>query len=246
MRPELLRTLIVDDELSARKRLRILCDAHPDVTVVGMAGSGEEAVALTGTVSPDLVLLDIAMPGLDGLAVARHVGERDRSPAIVFHTAHDGHALTAFDANAVDYLLKPVSAERLSRAIERAKRHGQRTIADPAATRIEWIDSLWVPHQGAMRRVSVGDIERIESDDDYIRLVTPQKTYLLHDAIARLEKKLDPSMFVRLRRSIIVNRNRLGGLRHDGSGAWSALLVDGFEARIGPTYLAAVKALMQK
>ena len=246
MRSDLLRTLIVDDELSARKRLRILCDAHPDVTVVGMAGSGAEAVALSGTVSPDLVLLDIAMPGLDGLAVARLIGERGRPPAIVFHTAHDGHALAAFDVDAVDYLLKPVSAERLSRAVERAKRHGQQATVDRAMTPIEWIDSLWVPHQGAMRRVLVSDIERIESEDDYIRLVTAQKSYLLHEAIARLEKKLDPSMFVRLRRSIIVNRSRLAGLRNDGGGAWSALLLDGFESRIGPTYLAAVKALMQK
>ena len=244
MKPDPLRVLIVDDERSARTRLRILCDANSDVAVVGMAESGEEALALIGTASPDLLLLDIAMPEIGGIAVARRVGERHRPPAVVFHTAHDGHALTAFGVNAVDYLLKPVSAERLSRAFARARRHQQPSSNEPA-TPTGWLDALWVPHGGAMRRVSVTDIERVEAEDDYIRLVTAQRSYLLHEAMGRLEKKLDPSTFVRLRRSIIVNRNRLESLRHDGSGAWSARLIDGFETRIGPTYLATVKALLQ-
>ena len=245
MRHDPLRVLIVDDEMSARKRLRILCDARPDVTVVGMADSGEEAVALVQAASPDLLLLDIAMPGLNGFAVARRLSEGDQRPVIVFHTAHDSYALAAFDADAADYLLKPVSAERLARAIERARRHRQLPEHDAVAP-FKWIEALWVPHQGAMRRIAVTDIERIESEDDYIRLVTAERSYLLHEAIARLEKKLDPATFVRVRRSVIVNRSRLAGLRHDGLGVWSALLVEGSELRIGPTYLAAVKALMRK
>ncbi len=249
MAPERLRVLIVDDEPPARTRLRILCEARSDVAVIGQAATGEEALELARSLSPDLMLMDIAMPGLDGLGVARMMDASASRPAVVFCTAYDRHAVAAFDVDAVDYLLKPISAERLGKAIERVRRPERpRPVGPPAgevSDRGGFIQAIWAPYRGAMRKVPVGAIDRIEAEDDYVRLFTSDRTYLLHEAMARLEQKLDPAGFIRLRRSVIVRRDTLEGLRCDGLNAWSALLAGGGEVRIGPTYLAKVKALLK-
>ncbi len=248
--PERLRVLIVDDEPPARTRLRILCEARSDVAVIGQAATGEEALELARSLSPDLMLMDIAMPGLDGLGVARMMEVGASRPAVVFCTAYDRHAVAAFDLDAVDYLLKPISGERLGKAIERVRRPERLRPAAPPATggvpdQPAFIQAIWAPYRGEMRKVPVCKIDRIEAEDDYVRLFTPERSYLLHEAMARLEQKLDPASFIRLRRSVIVRRDMLEGLRCDGLNGWSALLADGGEVRIGPTYLARVKALLK-
>jgi two-component system response regulator AlgR len=225
-------------------RLRVLCEARTDVEVVGMAANGEEALELARLFSPDLMLMDIAMPDFDGLAAARLMESFERRPAVVFCTAYLDYALAAFDVDAVDYLLKPIPAERLSRAIERVRRLKHPPLLD-GTTRPRFISEIWAPHLGAMRKIPITDIERIEAEGDYVRLITPPRSYLLHEAIVRLEQKLDPASFIRLRRSVIIRRDTLVGLRSERLNVWIALLKDGGEVRIGPTYVAKVKSIQK-
>jgi two-component system, LytTR family, response regulator AlgR len=240
------RTLIVDDEPLAVERMQILCARIPALQVVGTASDGAAALRLIAALAPDLVLLDMTMPEMDGLGVARALAGQANRPAVVFVTAHDDFAVEAFDCDAVDYVLKPVAQERLERAVERA----QTRRAAPAETPLtpekpasEWIEEFWVPHRSELIRVGAGDLERIDAERDYVRLHVGPRSYLMLHTIAGLESRLDPDRFIRLHRSTIVRRDRIAGLKHDGLGVWSAELVDGSMQRIGRTYLARVKAM---
>ncbi|MBA4355519.1 MAG: DNA-binding response regulator, partial [Novosphingobium sp.] len=197
--------------------------------------------------TPDLVLLDMTMPEVDGLGVARALAGQANRPAVVFVTAHDDFAVEAFDCDAVDYVLKPVAQERLERAVERAQ---MRRAAAPAQVDLrpekapsEWIEEFWVPHRSELIRVAAADLERIDAERDYVRLHAGARSYMMLHTIAGLEARLDPECFIRLHRSTIVRRDRIAGLKHDGLGVWSAELVDGSVQRIGRTYLARVKAM---
>ena len=196
---------------------------------------------------PDLILLDIAMPDGDGISVARRIAEdwdkaKGPPPAIIFVTAFDGFAVEAFDLSAVDYLLKPVAAERLARAVERA-RERRAIYAAPTPSITDYVKEFWVPHRSEMVRVAASDIERIDAERDYVRLHSAGRNYLLHHTMTGLVTRLDPEMFIRLHRSVIVRRDRIRSLGHDRAGAWHAELVDGETVRIGRTYLARVKAM---
>jgi len=245
-----LRTLIVDDEPLAVERLQILCARIPALLVVGTASDGGAALRLIEALTPDLVLLDMTMPEVDGLGVARQlaaavVGSAHR-PSVIFVTAHEDFAVDAFDLDAVDYVLKPVSPDRLERAIGRALVRRTQTLApsgtDPEQTS-PWLEELWVPHRSELVRLATLDLDRIDAERDYVRLHTGTRSYLMLHTIAGLEARLDPERFIRLHRSVIVRRDRIAGLRHDGLGVWSAELVDGDAVRIGRTYLARVKAM---
>ena len=233
-----LRTLVVDDEPLAVERLQVLCDLIDGLELVGAASDGEAALRLIEALSPDLILLDISMPGLDGLAVARALEGRATRPAVIFCTAFDQYAVAAFDVAASDYLLKPVAPDRLVRAVARV-REGASTARPTTA----WVEQLWVNHRSEMVRISVDQIDRIEAERDYMRLHLGVRTYLVHQTLGDLERKLDPELFLRLHRSNIVRRATIVRLRHDGLGAWRAVLADGVEVRIGRTYLAAAKAI---
>jgi two-component system response regulator AlgR len=244
---ETLRTLIVDDEPLAVERMQILCARIPSLAVVGTASDGGAALRLVEALSPDLLLLDMTMPEVDGLAVARRLASQPNKPAVVFVTAHDHFAVEAFDLDAVDYVLKPVAQDRLERAIERAVAR-RRPASGAAAEETEWIEEFWVPHRSELVRIAAADLERIDAERDYVRLHVGQKdgpgrSYLLLHTIAGLEARLDPERFIRLHRSTIVRRDRIAGLRHDGLGVWSAELADGSALRIGRTYLAKAKAM---
>lgn len=238
-----LRTLIVDDEPIASRRMRILCDDIPEIDIVGMASEGAAAVANIESLVPDLVLLDIAMPGLDGLAVARAVETMPARPAIIFCTAHDQHAIAAFDVSATDYLLKPVNRERLLRSVGRV-RDKLRVRATIRPAQASWMQDLWVPYRDGMTRIVTTDIDRIEAERDYMRIRTGTTSYLLHETITRLATRLDPALFIRLRRSVIVRRALIRSLRHDGLGVWTAMLQDGTEIRVGPTFLSELKIML--
>jgi two-component system, LytTR family, response regulator AlgR len=248
-----LRTLIVDDEPLAVERLQIICAGLARLAVVGTASDGAAALRLVEALAPDLVLLDMTMPELDGLAVARRLAASPAPPAIVFVTAHDSFAVEAFDLDAVDYVLKPVAPERLERAIGRAfsrRRAAPAMSAPPASARSpsDHIAEFWVPHRSELLRLSADDVTRIDAERDYVRLHVAgpaggARSYLLLQTIAGLEARLDPGRFIRVHRSVILRRDRIAGLRHDGLGAWSAELADGSAVRIGRTYLASVKAM---
>ncbi|MBC7492619.1 MAG: response regulator transcription factor [Novosphingobium sp.] len=253
-----LRTLIVDDEPLAVERLQILCARIPALSVIGTASDGAAALRLIEALSPDLVLLDMTMPEVDGLGVARQLAAAaiasGHRPSVIFVTAHEDFAVDAFDLDAVDYVLKPVSPDRLERAVGRAlARRSQpgAKIEGEAAPAGQWLEELWVPHRSELVRLATIDLDRIDADRDYVRLHVSGPTssgggarsYLMLHTIAGLESRLDPERFIRLHRSTIVRRDRIAGLRHDGLGVWSVELVDGEAVRIGRTYLARVKAM---
>ncbi len=240
-----LRTLIVDDEPLAVERLQILCAQTEGIALVGTASDGEAALRLIEALSPELVLLDISMPGLDGLGVAQVLEGQVPRPAVIFCTAFDQFAVAAFDVSAVDYLLKPVVPERLARAVSRV---AEIVRLPPAVDtpRTPWAEEFWVPYRSEMIRIAALAIDRVEAERDYMRLHVGTRSFLLHQTISALEQKLDPSRFIRLHRSTIVRRDRITGLRHDGLGTWFAGLADGGEVRIGRSYLAAAKGLAGK
>ena len=234
-----LRTLIVDDEPLAVERMQVICARLPELRVIGTASDGAAALRLIEALSPELVLLDLTMPEVDGLTVARKLARLARRPAVIFVTAHEHFAVEAFDLDAVDYVLKPVAPERLRRAIDRAlARRG----SEGAAKESAWLEELWVPHRAELLRIEVAQVQRIDAERDYVRLHVGDRSYLLLQTIAGLEARLDPQQFIRIHRSTILRRECIRGLRHDGLGVWSIELDDGEALRIGRTYLAKVKA----
>ena len=242
--PEQLATLIVDDEPLALERMELICAGIPLLRVVGTARDGEAALAAIADLSPDLVLLDITMPELDGMAVARVLTRREDAPAVIFVTAHENFAVEAFDLDAFDYVLKPVTPERLERSVARAiARRNVRARGEP-----KWLSEFWVPYRSELLRVAASDVEQIDAERDYVRLhvASPsgtRRSYLLLQTVSGLEARLDPRQFIRLHRSTILRRDRIVGLRHDGLGVWSAELDDGSMVRIGRTYLSRAKPM---
>ena len=244
--PAPLRTLIVDDEPLAVERIQVICAEIPAIHVVGTASDGAAALRLAEKLTPDLVLLDMTMPEMDGLGVARAFVAQESPPAVIFVTAHDNFAVEAFDLEAVDYVLKPVAAERLERAVERAiNRRGERKARSGT-----YLDELWVPNRSELLRIAVKEVHRIDAERDYVRLNVgtdeAPRSYLLLQTIAGLEARLDPDEFIRIHRSTILRRDTIRGLRHDGLGVWSAELYNGETLRIGRTYLPKVKAMARR
>lgn len=243
-----LRTLIVDDEPLAIERMQILCADRAELALVGTAADGAAALRLVEALSPDLVFLDIAMPGRTGIAVAREIAAIAQNaggtpPAIIFVTAFEGFAVEAFDLSATDYLLKPVAPDRLERAIGRVIDR-RRTYAVPPQPAADVASEFWVPHRSELIRIAACDIDRIDAERDYMRLHVGERSYLLHETITTLENRLDPALFIRLHRSVIVRKDRIARLAHDKAGAWHAELVNGDHARIGRTHLPTVKAMI--
>jgi two-component system response regulator AlgR len=232
-----LRTLIVDDEPLAVERLARLCDRSARLEVVATALSGAEALQVIPRCAVQLLLLDIGMAGLDGLAVARQL-PADSAPGVIFITAFDNFAIAAFELAAIDYLLKPVAADRLEIAAARAV---QRLQSPRAASSGGSANDLWIPHRGELIRLSLASIDRVSAERDYVRLHTRSASYLLHGTLTGFENRLEPADYMRLHRSEIVRRDAVVGLSHNGGGAWVARLRDGSVVRIGRSYLEAVR-----
>jgi len=235
--------MVVDDEPLAVERLQLLLARCPGASVVGTANDGEAALRIAEAVSPDVVLLDIAMPGMDGIDVARALSESPIDPAVVFVTAFDNFAVAAFDVAAIDYLMKPVEHHRLERALERVGAHlaGDRR---PTGRRAPaHVEEFWVPDMSGLVRIAATDIERITAERDYMRLHVGARSWLIHRTIAKLEEDLDPALFIRVHRSVIVRRDAITGLYRDDAGHWTARLRDGGEQRIGRSYIDNVKKL---
>jgi two-component system response regulator AlgR len=236
-----IRTLVVDDEPLAIERLQILCAREPMIDLVGTASDGEAALRLIEALEPEMMMLDIAMPGLDGIGVAKAVEKLARKPAIIFCTAFDQYAVAAFDLAATDYLLKPVAQERLGKAVARVIERRRAPADEQMAS--DYSQEFWVPHRSEMIRIAAQDIDRIEAERDYMRLHVGTRSFLLHQTITELERRLDPAQFIRLHRSTIVRRDRIARLSHDGMGVWHAVLSDEERIRIGRTYLPAARTL---
>lgn len=212
MRPEPVRTLLVDDEPLVRRGLCEYLAACDGVEVVGEAGDGIAAVQQIEELRPDLVFLDVQMPGLDGFEVLAQI-EPERRPVVVFVTAFDQYALRAFEAHAIDYLLKPFDEDRFRTAMERArtwlaKAQGQRATGVSALLdevgRVRRADRFVVKHAGRLRLVPADEVEWIEARGNYVHLHHTEGPFLLRETLAALQESLDPARFVRVHRSAIV------------------------------------------
>ena len=234
---EPIRTLVVDDEPDARRGILALLRSDPDILIVGECRDGYEAVAAIERASPDLVFLDIQMPELDGFGVLRRVGP-ERMPVVVFVTAFDLYALRAFETHALDFLLKPFSDQRFADALSQAKmrvrqeristlgeqlaaliesraeRHPTSAPAtvtagtEPPATR-RYLERVMIRTAGRVSPIRVDDIDWIEADDYYAKVHVAGRSHLIRETMDALEAKLDPSRFVRVHRSAIVNVDRI-------------------------------------
>lgn len=243
---EPLRLLVVDDEPLAVERLQLLLARIEGVQLAGTASDGAAALRLVEVVAPDAVLLDIAMPGMDGIDVARALSKMPRPPVVIFVTAFDAFAVAAFDVDAVDYVMKPVAADRLARAVERARERvlGRGAEAPaPAAEVPGHIEEFWVSESRGLVRLAAVDIDRITAERDYMRLHVGPRSWLINHTIAKLEEELDGGRFVRLHRSAIVRRDFVTGLRRDEGGRWWAKLGDGEEQKVGRLYVQKAKGL---
>lgn len=238
-----LRILVVDDEPLAIERLQLLLARCEGVTLVGTAADGEAALRIAEAVRPDLLLLDIAMPGMDGIEVARALAGSAFHPAVIFVTAFDNFAVAAFDVAAVDYLMKPVDGERLARALDRAREHIAKGAPAPAPIAGRYVEEFWVPDQNGLVRIAASDIDRITAERDYMRLHVGKRSWLIYRTIGKLEEELDPELFVRVHRSSILRRDTIAGFVRDTMGHWVARLCDGSEQRIGRNYSDQVKKL---
>jgi two-component system, LytTR family, response regulator len=250
-----LRAVIVDDEPLAREGMRLHLEAEPGIEVVGEAADGAAAIDLVRDVRPDLLFLDVQMPGLNGFDVVEQLGADDL-PAVIFVTAWDRFALRAFDAHAIDYLLKPVDPERLRRALERAR---QLLAGEPRRSLEERIHALLqgvgrgadhlsrvvVRHQGRILLVRVDDIDWIEAASNYVQIHVRGKSFTLRETMGRLEERLDPAEFLRIHRSLIVRIDRIREMEPLLQGDYLIVLADGTRLTSSRSYRQRIRDLLR-
>ena len=267
----MLTALIVDDEELARRGLEIRLEKYPEIEVCGQCSNGREAVAAVADRKPDLIFLDVQMPGMDGFEVLRRLSGNDM-PIVIFVTAFNEYALQAFGANALDYLLKPINDERLSEAITRAlEMHDQKlasahrnrllklvceltgkelTLEDAMAGYSEATTSF--PKRLAIRDgretvcIDIGDIDWIDAAGDYMCVHSGGDTHVLRGTMKRLESLLNPEIFVRVHRSTIVNRHRVRSLRPHRNGEYFLTLDNRRELKLSRSYKANLSRLANK
>ncbi len=225
-----IRTLIVDDEPLARSNLAVLLRLDPDIEIVSECGSGAEALTQIRSAKPDLLFLDVQMPECDGFDVLELLGG-DLPPAVVFVTAYDQYALRAFEAGALDYLLKPFDNARFERALHRAKEkiaHGGNL---PGR-----LDCFAIKSAGQIVFVKISEIDWIEAADYYACLHVGSKTHLLRRSMSELDRELIPNVFCRVHRSAIVNLDRVRGLKAGEDGEYEVVLENGTRLPLSRRY----------
>ena len=252
-----MRVLLVDDEQLALDRLKTFFGDIEGAEVVGTAGDGNEALERIKALTPDLVIMDIQMPGKNGLAAAADI-DLDPRPELVFVTAHEHYAPDAFDVDATDYLLKPVRFDRLRQAVDRARRRKAQRVSLDRAAELEaemaalresggapapGDDGFWVPERHGQRRVPIEAIEWIEAARDYVLLHTELRSHMLRITMSALEERLTGSPLLRVHRSAFVRPDRVSEVKREGRSL-ALVLADGAEVQVGPSYVAATKAAL--
>jgi Response regulator of the LytR/AlgR family len=251
-----IRALIVDDEPLARTGVRQLIEPLDDVTVVEEAADGPEAVRQIETHEPDLVFLDVQMPEMNGLEVVRKVGV-ENMPLTIFVTAYDQYALDAFEAHALDYLLKPIEEERFEEAVERARSQLQQVETDTLSDQLEGvlreyagqeessgIERFTVRTRDRIYFVDTDDVQWIESEGDYVALHDGDNTHLVRKTMKELEQQLDPNRFLRVHRSYIVNADYIEELRPLDHGTYQLRMASGTPLKTSRGYSDNVDALL--
>jgi two-component system LytT family response regulator len=240
--PQRIRAMIVDDEPPARQWLGALLRQDPEVEIVEECGDGYEALEAIERLSPDLVLLDVEMPGVGGFELVQMLGPHP-APALIFVTAFDQYAVRAFDVKAADYLLKPVDPERLRQAVRRAVSQIDRAAPKPELTRAapavqgrRWPEWLLVKSDGRSRFLRVRDIDWIESQKNDVVLHAGSTEHTYHLSTSGIEARLDPARFLRIHRSTIVNIERIKDLYPLFNGDYGVTLKDGTTLTMSSTY----------
>jgi len=255
-----IRTILVDDESLAIQGLKLRLEAHPDVEIIDTCLNGREAIRSIKTHKPDLVFLDIQMPGFDGFSVVQGVMEVE-PPLFIFVTAYSDHALRAFEAQAIDYLMKPVDEQRLADALDRARLrlHEKRHVAEaerlrevlaevapeavpdmaadadtPSSSRYEKL--INIKDRGQIFRIDVDTIERIDAAGDYMCIYTADNSLILRETMKDLEKRLDPRNFQRIHRSTIVNLSQVRQVKPHTNGECFLVLESGSQVKVSRSY----------
>lgn len=236
-----LRIFLADDERLALARLVAMLETDPDVRIVGTASDGEEAASEIERLRPDLAILDVRMPKQSGLALARAL---QHSPDIelIFVTAFDQFAVEAFDLDAVDYLLKPVEADRLATALARARRRRKLAAPTPAPAAEEGtskesgLDGFWLPHRDRPVWLPMESINWIEAARDYVLLHTAQRSHMMRATMSSLQEQLDAQIILRVSRSAFVRLDAVRRVTRQGSAGYVAVLCDGAVIRVGTTF----------
>ena len=242
------RAVIVDDEELARRVLRELLRAHNEVEVVAECANGFEAVKAVAELKPDLLFLDVQMPKLDGFEVLELIAE---GPAVIFVTAYDQYALRAFEAHAVDYLLKPFGADRLKVALERVKERLGGKLPPPAelaaAARppARYLERIVVKDGSRVHIIPVAKLDYAEAQDDYVALAVEGKKHLKQQTLSNLEKALDPERFLRIHRSYIVNLDRLGKVEPYGKDTHVVILTTGAQLPVSRSGYARLREILE-
>jgi two-component system LytT family response regulator len=250
-----IRTLIVDDEPLARRRLRDLLEHDPDIALIGECGDGRQALAEIRAHKPDLVFLDVQMPLLDGFGVLQELDSGEGwLPAVIFITAHDRFALRAFEVHALDYLLKPFDRERFRKALDRAKTAVKQNREGAARQLLALLkevqetrktpERLVVKTGGRVSFVRIEEIDWIEAAGNYVRLHCGKDEHLLRESMAGLEERLDARQFLRIHRSTIVNAERIRELQPAFHGDYAVILRDGTELTLSRGYRDKVQELL--
>jgi two-component system, LytTR family, response regulator len=239
-----MRALIVDDEPLARSGVAVRLSRFPEVDVIGECGDGPSAVEKILELSPDVVFLDVQMPGMDGFEVLRALPEKDL-PSVIFLTAYEQHALRAFDVHALDYLLKPLDDDRFNRAVQRAKqakdtdskiRMSERILRMLGESSKKYVSRFAVRTGSRIHVLLADDIEWIASAGDYAEVHCGGRHHLLHETMISLEQKLDPAKFLRIHRSRIVRMSCVRELHAIDNREYLVKLSDGSEHRSSRTY----------
>lgn len=212
-----------------------ICAASGMVDIVGSAADGMSALTLIKSVRPQAVFIDGAVQGPPCLEVVAKLKEGAQPPLIVFTAATERFAVTAFDLAAVDYVLKPLVPVRLAQAIDRVALMLAASDPDPSS------GTFWVPSRGSVIRLRSHQIHRFESERDYVRLFAKDRSFLIRATLAEMSRRVDPTRFVRIHRSMIMATDRIVGLRHAGAGAWVAIDPDDTAFPIGRSYLTSVR-----
>ena len=258
------RVMIVDDEPLARSAIKLLLKGDAEIEVISEAGSGPEAVKLINMSAPDLLFLDIQMPGMNGFEVLEKINV-ESIPAIVFVTAFDQYALRAFEVHALDYLLKPFDDARFEKALRQAKaqieqreinRLSQKLFAlledreerqteEPRAARSKYLTRLMIKSASRIFFLKVEEIDWIGAEDYYVRLHFGRKTHLLRETMNELEAKLDPEKFLRIHRSSIINLDRVKEMHAHFNGDYVVILQDGTELKLSRSRREQLQALLK-
>jgi len=248
-----IRTVLVDDEQLARQVLREFISAHADLEIAAECSNGFEAVKAVAEQKPDLLFLDVQMPKLDGFEVLELIGNQT---AVVFVTAYDNYAIKAFEVHAVDYLLKPFSAERFNAALTRAKQRlsGGAPQKSPAAADLaasarppaQYLDRVAVREGSQVSIIPVSKLDYAEAQDDYVALASAGKKHLKQQTISNLEASLDPTRFLRVHRSYIVNLERVSKVEPYGKDTHVAVLSSGVQIPVSRAGYARLKSFLDR